>query len=223
MAKQKKSPVCNPRFILHLKTSSHRTFPLTCMAIMHNRAALFFVFLSLCPSAQAQFRAPVKEGAKRAAHHTQVSLLTDVKQVRAGVPFTAGVLMKMDKGWHTYWKYAGESGLPTNIEWKLPEGFSFGNIQWPLPNKYNESGDVLTYGYADENMLLIEITPPNNITAGSTVSLRADVSWLECEKLCVPGDARVELKLPITESSEKANPELFEKYRSQIPDRKSVV
>ncbi|MBX2992778.1 MAG: thioredoxin family protein [Bacteroidetes bacterium] len=151
-------------------------------------------------------------------HHTQVALIADVHSIQPGVPFTAGVLMNMDEGWHTYWKNGGESGLPTEIKWTLPDGFIAGEIEWPLPHKYNESGDVLTYGYAGENMLLVQITPSRSLKSGTSVTLKADVSWLECEKLCIPGDAKVEMTLPVADRmSTKAHAELFEKYRAQVP------
>lgn len=177
----------------------------------------FLTGLFLISFAHAQFQEPTRaERAKR--HHTQAQLLADIKSIQPGIPFTVGVLMTMDKGWHTYWQNAGEAGLPTTIEWTLPEGFSAGEIQWPRPHKYNESGDVLTYGYADENMLLVQITPPANVRLHSTVTLRAKVSWLECEKICVPGDADVELKLRVLASApEIDNEALFAKYRALIP------
>lgn len=167
-------------------------------------------------TAQAQDQqAPTKPSTK--THHTNVTLLADVKSIQPGTPFTVGVLMKMDEGWHTYWQNSGEAGLPTEIDWTLPEGFTAGPIQWPLPHKYNESGDVLTYGYATETMLLVEITPPTVLAAGTT-TLKAKVRWLECETLCVPGSASVSLTLPVRSSTpEKANQELFKKYRAMVP------
>src|SRR5512144_784274 len=101
---------------------------------------------------------PTFSGSKAAATskaHTAVRLLADVQAIQPGSRFTVGILMTMDAGWHTYWKNAGEAGLPTSIEWKLPGGITAGGIQWPLPEKHIEPGDILTYGYADENMLLV--------------------------------------------------------------------
>jgi len=46
----------------------------------------------------------------------------------------AGVELKLDEGWHTYWKNPGDAGSPTKIEWQLPTGISAGEIQWPLPH-----------------------------------------------------------------------------------------
>jgi thiol:disulfide interchange protein/DsbC/DsbD-like thiol-disulfide interchange protein len=150
--------------------------------------------------------------------HTRFSLLADVRTVQPGVPFTVGILMTMDPGWHTYWKNPGESGLATSVRWTLPEGFTVGEIQWPLPEKKIEAGDVLTYGYADENMLLATVTPAASIQPGTTVTLRADAEWLECERTCVPGGAAGEAVLGVSVSAPvPANQNVFERFRRAVP------
>ncbi len=177
--------------------------------------ALIAAMISL--PARAQFQTPKNTAGKKSQHHTAVTLVADVNHIQPGVPFSVGVLMQMDKGWHTYWKNAGEAGLATEITWDLPKGFRAGDIQWPLPHKYNESGDVLTYGYETENMLHVQITPPKNLAA-SSVTLKAVANWLECERVCVPGDASVQLTLPVSaEPAGRDNELLFAKYRARIP------
>lgn len=186
-----------------------------------NRRSSFFTLFVMCVAASSTlsrqvYNDPIQSPAK--THHTKVSLLADVKSIQPGMPFTLGVLMKMDEGWHTYWQNSGEAGLPTEIDWTLPKGFTAGAIQWPLPHKYNESGDVLTYGYETETMLLVEITPPSVLPVATDITLKANVRWLECEKLCVPGSAALSLNLPVRSSTPaKANEELFTKYRAMIP------
>ncbi|MER3523001.1 MAG: hypothetical protein C4326_02780 [Ignavibacteria bacterium] len=161
---------------------------------------------------------PAQEASPK-RHHTHVRLLADVESIRPGSAFAVGVLMTRDAGWHTYWQNSGEAGLPTQIEWQLPSGFTAGEIQWPLPRKYNESGEILTYGYENETMLLVTITPPNRLPAGTThITLKAKVRWLECEKLCVPGSADVVLTLPVRSSAPRpAHAELFARYRAMVP------
>jgi DsbC/DsbD-like thiol-disulfide interchange protein len=154
-----------------------------------------------------------------AGAHTSVALIADVKSVKPGLPFTVGIRMTMDPGWHTYWKNPGESGLATSVDWGLPSGLSAGEIGWPLPGKTVESGDVLTYGYAHENMLLVRMSPSPVLKPGSRLTVKAKVSWLECEKTCVPGEASVELTLPVLPDDPAADHILlFQKYRGLIPD-----
>jgi thiol:disulfide interchange protein/DsbC/DsbD-like thiol-disulfide interchange protein len=171
-------------------------------------------------SQSTQTIAPLSTGGETGTGkaHTTVRLLADVQSVHPGSTFTVGVLMSMDPGWHTYWKNAGEAGLPTTIAWKLPEGISAGEIQWPLPEKHIESGDVLTYGYAGENMLLVPMTASSSLKPGSSVAIKGEVSWLECERMCVPGNASVELRIPVSAAAPASDHDtLFQRYRGRTP------
>ena len=87
-------------------------------------------------------------------------LLADTNAVVPGKPFMVGLLLRMAPGWHTYWKFSGDAGLPTEMKWKLPPGWKIGDIQWPIPLKTNDPGDIETYGYENEVLLMQEITPP---------------------------------------------------------------
>jgi thiol:disulfide interchange protein DsbD len=146
----------------------------------------------------------------------RTELLADTNAIVPGKPFTVGLLLRMAPGWHTYWKFSGDAGLPTELKWKLPPGWEVGEIQWPIPLKTIDPGDIQTYGYVDEVLLTQEVTPPPKIE-NSTIKLVADASWLVCEKICIPGSATLELELPVSASSQPANTELFARYRRLLP------
>src|SRR6266513_2844956 len=155
----------------------------------------------------------------------KVELLADTNAVVPGKPFSVGLLLRMAPGWHTYWKFPGDAGLPPELKWKLPQGWKVGEIQWPIPLKTIDPGDIQTYGYQDEIMLMQEITPPASVS-DSTVKISADASWLVCEKICIPGNASLQLELPISSTSAPANTELFARFRrllpQDLPDSKTV-
>ena len=160
----------------------------------------------------------IQQAAAEDAPHTRVRLLADSKGIVPGRQFVAGLLMKMDPGWHTYWKNAGEAGLTTKVSWTLPEGFRAGDILWPVPHKYIEEGDVLTYGYQGENMLLVPLSAPASLKPGTRVTLKARIEWLECEHICVPREATVTLTLPvITGSRLPDNEKLFVSFKEKVP------
>ena len=146
----------------------------------------------------------------------RTELLADTNAIVPGKPFTVGLLLRMAPGWHTYWKFSGDAGLPTELKWKLPPGWKSGEVQWPIPLKTVDPGDIQTYGYVHEVLLRQEITPPPKIE-NSTIKLVADASWLVCEKICIPGSATLELELPVSASSQPTNTELFGRYRRLLP------
>src|SRR5687768_7062458 len=126
--------------------------------------------------------------------HVKVSLIPEVRTIAPGAPFSVAVLLKMDPRWHTYWTNPGDSGAPTEIKWALPPGFEAGPIQWPHPERI-EVPPLVSFGYEGEAALLVRITPPRDlkrdVNSGERVTLAAHVSWLECEELCLPGEATV--------------------------------
>jgi len=146
----------------------------------------------------------------------KAELLADTTAIVPGKPFTVGLLMRMAPGWHTYWKFSGDAGLPTELKWKLPPGWKIGDIQWPIPLKTVDPGDIETYGYENEVLLMQEITPPSKLT-DSSAKISTEASWLVCEKICIPGGATLQLDLPIASTSQPANTDAFARYRRLLP------
>jgi thiol:disulfide interchange protein/DsbC/DsbD-like thiol-disulfide interchange protein len=103
--------------------------------------------------------------------------------------------LQVAPGWHIYWKNPGDSGLPTEIAWTLPAGFSAGEINWPVPERFVVGG-LANFGYAESADLLMPITPPAGLDPGGTVHLDATVKYLVCSEICIPGEGKVALDLP---------------------------
>jgi thiol:disulfide interchange protein/DsbC/DsbD-like thiol-disulfide interchange protein len=143
------------------------------------------------------------------------SLVADTTAIVPGKPFTVGVRLEMEPGWHIYWKYPGDSGGAPSVEWQLPEGFKAGPIQWPIPHSRMDD-DLLSYIYETDVVLPVKITPPAQLPAGE-VTLKAHVKWLVCEKLCMPGQGDVELKMAAGGDAAPANADLFAKWRARLP------
>src|SRR5258708_19880075 len=102
----------------------------------------------------------------------------------------------MCPNWQIYWKYAGDDGIPTEIDWQLPPGFRAGPLQWPLPEREKEPGGLEVFDYNNEVLLFTEIQAPEQLPAGP-IDLGAKTNWLVCEKECVPRAAPLSLKLNI--------------------------
>jgi thiol:disulfide interchange protein DsbD len=149
----------------------------------------------------------------------RAQLLADTNAIVPGQPFQAGLLLEMADGWHTYWEYSGDAGLPTTIQWQLPQGFTAGPIEWPVPEAKLESGDIQTYAYGGRVLLLTTITPTAGVSGNITLKAKAD--WLVCKETCIPGGAELELTLPVATNSSPANAALFEEFRSQLPSEKN--
>ena len=176
------------------------------------RLPSLLVALALPLSLFAAESKPVKKGS------VAVQLVTDVAAVVPGQPFTVALRMQHDPHWHSYWIAPG-TGYPTSLAWKLPEGFKAGDIQWPTPHIVRDSsGKITGNGYEAEAFLLVEITPPATLAPGSSVKLKTVAEWLMCETVCMPGDAELELSLPVgTAASDAKWTEPMAKARGQLP------
>ena len=172
------------------------------------RLPLLLLVLALAASHASAQSAPL----------VRAQLLADTNAIVPGQPFQAGLLLEMADGWHTYWEYSGDAGLPTTIQWQLPKGFTAGPINWPVPEAKLEPGDIQTYAYGGRVLLLTTITPPAGVSGNFTLKAKAD--WLVCKETCIPGGAELELTLPVSANSSPANAALFEEFRSQLPSEK---
>ena len=129
------------------------------------------------------------------SRYVEVALVSEADSIRPGQPFRVGLRLKMAPGWHTYWKNPGDAGLPTKLTWTLPEGFTAGPIQWPRPERISLP-PLMSYGYNDEVLLPVEITPSGLARPGARAP-GGEADWLECKETCLPGKAELELTLPV--------------------------
>lgn len=144
------------------------------------------------------------------------TLLANTQQIVPGQPFQIGLLLETAPHWHTYWEYSGDAGFPTTIKWTLPEGFAAGPIQWPLPERLKEPGDIEVYAFGEKTLLITTIVPPKEFS-GQSVTIKAQAAWLVCEEICIPGKASLEITLPVATSSQPANEALFQEFQKQWP------
>lgn len=155
--------------------------------------------------------------------HVEVRILSAVSTIQSGKPFWVAVRLDISPGWHIYWKNPGNSGYPTSIKWKMPSGFTTGPIQWPYPDKFEFAG-LVNYGYEGTAYLLVQITPPENLKPGQTVKLKANVGWLVCKNVCMPGQTETELDLKVGSGPARPdteNSKLMAHARSLLPIRDS--
>lgn len=136
------------------------------------------ILLALMGVAHAQFPGP---------SHTKVSILLAQTSVRPGESVQGVIRLKMDEHWHTYWRYAGDVGLPTTVDWTLPPGWSAGPLLFPAPTLIDTSG-LISYAYEGEVDLPFTLTPNSETPSQGPQKIKAKIAWLECKESCVPGE-----------------------------------
>lgn len=131
----------------------------------------------------------------RASDLVQVVLSAESATVAPGQMLWTDLHLAIVPGWHVYWKNPGDSGLPTEIDWTLPPGFTAGAIEWPVPERL-QVGPIANYGYAGDADLLVPLTAPPGLAADARPHIAAQVKYLVCSDICIPGEAPVSLDLP---------------------------
>ena len=149
------------------------------------------------------------------AAHTEVRLLLPAA-AKTGETMVVGVQLKMEPGWHTYWKNPGDAGQATEIKWQLPPGVTAGATQWPLPKKISAE-DLTTYGYENEVVLLVPIKLDKGVPPGP-LHLGAKVAWLECKDSCLPASAEIKGSLTAgSESKPSADSARLPAWQAKVP------
>jgi len=177
-------------------------------AVLRFVLSLCLLCLSLSAPAQTSLR----------NEQVRVDLLAHAPQgVQAGQTFWLGLKIEHAPHWHTYWQNPGDSGLPTRVQWQLPQGLQAGEIVWPLPRKI-PIGTLANYGYEGTVLLTVPVTvtprfePP--VTGPLRIGLQAE--WLVCRQECIPQSGRFTLELP-TRSATALHGGLFDAAHSASP------
>jgi thiol:disulfide interchange protein DsbD len=163
-----------------------RTIPFFAHAVIGAAAALAV--------ATSAFATPVK------TENVEAELVAERSAMVPGAPLTVALRLQIAKGWHTYWRNPGDSGLPTTLAWKLPQGISASDIEWPAPRAL-PVGPLVNYGYEGEVFHLVTLSTPTTLATGSPVTLAARADWLVCRETCIPEGADLTLTLPVDKTS----------------------
>lgn len=137
---------------------------------------------------------PVREGA------LITELVSSKQSIAPGETIDIALRIKHDKGWHTYWKSPGIVGVPTGLDWKLPEGFKVGKILWPQPEAV-KMGPYDAYGYHGEVFLIIPLTASKSVEPNTKSLIQARASWMCCSTVCQPAFADLKLSIQISKNN----------------------
>jgi DsbC/DsbD-like thiol-disulfide interchange protein len=160
------------------------------MRALRLAAALFAS--SLLPSlAYAQDASPWQRDG-----HSAVRLLAGS---RSGAVLLGGIAFQLQPGWKTYWRTPGDSGVPPRFDFTKSDNIEAVTVLWPAPTKFDDGAGGHSMGYHDQIVLPLRIVAKN---ADKPVTLRAEINYAVCEKLCIPVEASPELGFTSVASTE---------------------
>jgi thiol:disulfide interchange protein DsbD len=163
--------------------------------------------------------AAVRTGAQR-VDAVEVELVAERAAVIPGGRIELALRIRHDPHWHTYWRNPGDSGLATRIEPHGPPGTRFGAIRWPAPERL-WVGPLANYGYEGEIVLPFTAEVPSGL-AGPRARFEAQAQWLVCKDVCIPGEARLAIELPLASAggdpARSSAAALFDAAARRTPD-----
>jgi DsbC/DsbD-like thiol-disulfide interchange protein len=165
------------------------------VVIVPMRAALGFAATLLASSLALEARAQDSSPWQRDGH-SAVRLLAGS---RSGAVLMGGVAFQLQPGWKTYWRTPGDSGVPPRFDFSKSENIEAVTVLWPAPTKFDDGAGGYSLGYHDQVVLPLRIVAKN---ADKPVTLRADINYAVCEKLCIPVEASAELAIASVASTE---------------------
>ena len=165
------------------------------IVIVPLRAALGLAACCIASSLTVEVRAEDASPWQRDGH-SAVRLLAGS---RSGAVLLGGIAFQLQPGWKTYWRTPGDSGVPPRFDFSKSDNVEAVTVLWPAPMKFDDGAGGHSLGYKKQVVLPLRIVAKN---ADKPVTLRADISYAVCEKLCIPVEANAELAFTSVASTE---------------------
>lgn len=141
-----------------------------------------------------------------------------VRLLRASEPnadgiYRGGVEFRLESGWHTYWRYPGEAGIPTEASFVNSVNVAEAELLFPAPETYND-GFSTSLIYTDKVILPLLIKRFND---GRPAVLNADLTFGICKDICIPGQVEVSMILPTKSAKDEIADKLVQDAFAKLP------
>ncbi len=107
----------------------------------------------------------------------------------------AAIELRLAKGWHTYWRLPGSTGIPPVLSWQRSDNLTGVHFHWPTPEIIRIDDGVIL-GYYDRLILPMELSPKR---PDGPIWLRGKLDIGVCREVCVPITLRFRARLPVSD------------------------
>jgi DsbC/DsbD-like thiol-disulfide interchange protein len=133
--------------------------------------------------------------------HAAARLIAGASATGAGTKWLrAGIEVKLEPGWETYWRDPGDSGTPPTFDFAESVNVKSVATRWPAPMRFDDGAGGYSIGYRDQVIWPLRVLPKD---ASKPASLHVTLHYAVCGKLCVPAEADLALLLTGEKGSEE--------------------
>lgn len=163
---------------------------------------------------------PVRAQPGPGSHHIDVTLVAESKTPAAGRQTTLAIVMTPQPGWHGYWRNPGDAGLAPKLTWTMAKAVVAGDPAYPTPKALLVTG-IMNHVYEKPYALLVPLTIPAGLSAGTALPVRLAMSYLVCtSEQCVPEQADVSTTLTVGDGAADSGAiERFAAWRRALPQK----
>jgi thiol:disulfide interchange protein DsbD len=137
-------------------------------------------------------------------NHAQIQVALESQWVSPKQDSRLAIHFELDKGWHTYFKNPGDSGLGAQVFLPEESAFIVSELKYPTPQRIS-TGTLTNYGYHDELTLLTSVRL-KKATNVSTLPLTLNLKWLICKEICIPEKKTITIQVPVKNEISPINP-----------------
>ena len=130
----------------------------------------------------------------------------------------AGIHIKMETGWKTYWRYPGDSGLPPRFDWSRSRNLKKAQVLWPAPTRYKDSAGI-SIGYKKEVVFPVLIEP---VDPSQPIDLTLKMEFAVCADICIPAEANLQLKSGRNGIFSRSYAAILSRYLGRVPDNRKT-
>lgn len=149
-------------------------------------------------------------------NHVKARLISGVQSIAGQPHIDAGIQIRLEEGWYTYWRHAGAAGLPPRFDWTESQNLASVDVDWPAPER-KEIMDMQSFVYPEEVIFPLQVFAGDKDTA---LTMELELNLMVCKSICVPEQLHLSLSLPaapIARQSPQAR--LIETAREKVPHK----
>jgi DsbC/DsbD-like thiol-disulfide interchange protein len=125
----------------------------------------------------------------------------------------AGVEIKLEPGWKTYWRNPGDAGIPPRFDWSRSRNLGEAVVTYPAPERLDENGSV-SIGYTEDVIFPVTLSAKD---PAAPLALALTLDYAICKAICVPATGSVSLDIGADDKPAAGSAMAIEAHAARVP------